>query len=217
MAEQLALDQLARDRRHVDRHEWPAAAAAVIVQGAGHQLLAGTAFAVDHHGEVRRGEPCDRAINLLHGGAAADQRQALVAVARGRFAGGDLGQGGCQSAPNDGQQLLEIEGFRQIFEGPALGCLHRRHQGGLSGHHDHPQIRAGAADARQQVQPVFVGHHHVGDHQIALAILHPAPQRGGVGGGAHLVARSPQSLGQYRADRAVVVGDEDGGRGHDWS
>ena len=41
VAEQLALDQLARDRRHVDRDERPAAPLAVIVQRAGDQLLAG--------------------------------------------------------------------------------------------------------------------------------------------------------------------------------
>ena len=66
-------------------------------------------------------------------------------------------------------------------------------------------------DARDQVQPVLVRHHHVGDHQVALAVLHPAPQRRGVAGAAHLVAGAAQRLRQHGADRAVVVGDQHGG------
>jgi hypothetical protein len=41
MPEQLALDEFARDRGHVDGDEGPAAPPPVIVQRAGHQLLAG--------------------------------------------------------------------------------------------------------------------------------------------------------------------------------
>ena len=52
VAEQLALDQFARDRRHVDGDERPVAALAVVVQRARHQLLAGAGFAGDHHREV---------------------------------------------------------------------------------------------------------------------------------------------------------------------
>ena len=52
MAEQLALDQLARDRGHVDCDERAASALAEIVQSAGYQLLAGAAFAHDRHREV---------------------------------------------------------------------------------------------------------------------------------------------------------------------
>jgi hypothetical protein len=46
VAEQFALDQIARDRRHVDGHERPVAALAVIVQRARHQFLAGAGLAV---------------------------------------------------------------------------------------------------------------------------------------------------------------------------
>ena len=84
----------------------------------------------------------------------------------------------------------------------------------LRAHHDDRQFRADAADARDEVQAVFIGHDDIGDDDIALAILHPAPERGGGGGGAHLIAGAPQGLGQNGADRAVVVGDQDGRQGH---
>ena len=48
MAEQLAFDQVARDRRHVDGDERPVAPLAVVVQRPRHQLLAGAGFAGDH-------------------------------------------------------------------------------------------------------------------------------------------------------------------------
>ncbi len=87
-----------------------------------------------------------------------------------------------QRAADHRQQFLQVERLGQIFEGAALGRLHRRHQRRLRAHHHHAQVRADALDARDQVQPVLVRHHHVGDHQVALAILHPAPQRRGVAG-----------------------------------
>ena len=80
VAEQLALDQLARDRGHVDRDERPGAALAEIVQRAGDQLLAGAALAGDHDRQVGAHQPGDRAVDLLHRRRAADQRQLLLGI-----------------------------------------------------------------------------------------------------------------------------------------
>jgi hypothetical protein len=77
MPEELALDQLARDRRHVHRDEGPAPALAVVVQGPGRQLLAGAGFAEDHHRQVSCHQPGHDPIDVLHGGRAADERQGL--------------------------------------------------------------------------------------------------------------------------------------------
>ena len=57
MAEQFALDEVVRDRRHVDGDEGPFLALAVIVQRAGDQLLARAGLAVDQHGEVDLHQP----------------------------------------------------------------------------------------------------------------------------------------------------------------
>ncbi len=216
VAEQLALDQLARDRRHVDRHERARAPPAVVVQGARDQFLAGAALAVDHHRQIRGRQPRDAAIDLLHRGTAADQRQLLVGVARRRRRGGRHRRRNRQRARDHRQQLLQVERLRQILERAALGRLHRCHQGRLRAHHHHAQLGAHAADARDQIQPVRVRHHHVGDDQVALAVLDPAPQGRGVRGAAHLVAGAAERLRQHGADRTVVIGDEDrrhGGHG----
>src|SRR6202012_3314360 len=54
VAEQLALEQLGRDRRAVDRDERPAGALAGGVDRARHQLLAGAALAGDQDRRQRR-------------------------------------------------------------------------------------------------------------------------------------------------------------------
>ena len=213
VAEQLAFNQLARDRRHVDRDERAGAPLAVVVQRAGDQFLAGAGLAVDHHRQVGGAEPRDGAVHLLHRRAAADQRQRFLGIARLRR-GRDRGRRRGQRAPDDRQQFLQIERLGQVFEGATLGGLHRGHQGGLRAHDDHPQVGTQLADARDQVEAVLVRHDHVGDHQVAFAILHPAPQRGGIAGGTHLIARAAERLGQHGADGTVVVGDQDGGEGH---
>src|SRR5690606_387874 len=65
-------------------------------------------------------------------------------------------------------------------------------------------------DAGQRVQPVAVGHDHVRNHQIALALFHPPHQRHQAGGRMDLAARPRQRLGQHGADGAVVIGNENG-------
>ena len=86
VAEQLALDQLARDRRHVDGDERAAAALAVVVHRARDELLAGAGFAVDHDRQVGAHQPRDDAVDLLHRRRAADDRQLLLEAAGRRRA-----------------------------------------------------------------------------------------------------------------------------------
>jgi len=125
VAEQLAFNELARDRGHVDRDEGPRAALAEIVQRPGDQLLPGTAFAGDHDGQIGPHQPGDRTIDLLHRRRPADQRQAAHR-ARPNWAPGALRRR-AERALDHGHQLAQIERFRQILEGAALGRLDRGH------------------------------------------------------------------------------------------
>lgn len=214
MAEQFGLDQFARDGGHVDGHEGPGAALAVVVQRARDQFLPGAALARDHGREVGGRQARDGAVDFLHGGRPADQGQlfALAVLAGGHGAGRRR-----QGAFHDGQKFLQVEGLGQVFEGPALGRLDGGREGGLRRHHHDAQFRAHALDARHEIQPVLVRHHDVGDDEVALAILDPAPERGGGGCGAHLVARASERLAEHGADGAVVVGDQDGARVVHWA
>ncbi|MGY3344827.1 hypothetical protein ACVWYK_003596 [Bradyrhizobium sp. USDA 4470] len=212
MAEQFGLDQVARDRRHVDRDERPVAALAVIMQRARHQFLTGAGLARDHHGEVGLHQACEHAVDFLHRGRAADQRDRLhLAVLVGRC---DPLLGLRQRAADDRDQLLQVEGLRQVFIGAALGGADRRHEGVLRTHDDDGQVRPHLLDPRQQVEGVFVRHHHVGDDEIALPLADPAPQRRGVAGQPDLVPGPGKCLVENRADGGVVISYENATCGH---
>ena len=212
VAEQLALDQFARDRRHVDRHERALPALAEVVQHARDQLLAGAALAVDHHGQVGLRQAGEDAIDLLHRRRAADERQLLAFDLLRRPLRRAPGLG--QRAADDGDHLVEVERLGQVLVGALLGRRQRRHQRVLRAHDDDRQIGADLLDARDEIEGVLVRHDDVGDDDIALALADPAPQRGGVAGGARRVAGARQRLVEHGADRGVVVGDEDRAAGH---
>ena len=74
VAEHLALQQVFGDGGAVDRPERPRGAAAVVVDGPSHQFLAGAGLAKDQHRYVLGGDPADSLVDLLHGGAAADEQ-----------------------------------------------------------------------------------------------------------------------------------------------
>ena len=211
--EQLAFDQLARDCRHVDGNERPAAAPAEIVQRAGDEFLAGTRFTDDQCRQIGRRDTRDDAVDVLHRRRASDERRLLtlkrrfVKLVDGPF----LDR---KRSVNNDNQVVEIEGFWQIFKGAAFGGSDRRHQRRMRAHHDDRKVGANALDARQQFETVFVGHDDVGDHQIALTVLDPAPQGRGLAGHAHLVAMARERPADDGADRLVVIDHQDGRARH---
>jgi hypothetical protein len=66
VAEELALDQLARQGGAIDFHQRPLAARAAIVDRARDELLAGAGLAVDEDGAVGRGDQPDPLEQALH-------------------------------------------------------------------------------------------------------------------------------------------------------
>ena len=215
MAEQFGFDEVARDRRHVDGDERTVAALAVVMERAGDQFLAGAGLAGDHHREVGLHQPRQHPVDFLHRRRAADQRDRIEFAFVGRACHPLLRLGQC--AADDGDELLQVERFWQILIGAALRGPDRRHEGILRAHDDNGQVRPHLLDARQQIERVLVGHHHVGDDEIALALAHPAPQRCGVAGQANLISSARKRLVQNRADGGVVICNEYATCGHRYS
>ena len=89
VAEQLAFQQALRDGGAVDGQERPVGPAAVVVESAGDQFLAGAALAEDQHVHVLRRDAADRLAHLLHDRRAADD---LVARFLRRQHGGNVHQ-----------------------------------------------------------------------------------------------------------------------------
>src|SRR5690606_36300990 len=70
--EELALHELARDRGAVDDDERPALPVRVVVDGAGDELLAGPALALDRDREVAADRLLDEPVVALHRAAVPD-------------------------------------------------------------------------------------------------------------------------------------------------
>ncbi len=201
------------NRRHVDGDEGAVAALAEIVQRLGHQLLAGAGFAGDQHGEVGAGEPGDDPVDLLHRRRPADDRQLLLVQRLPRVAH-RLAAPALERALHGSDQAGDVERLRQILEGAALGRPDRGQQRVVGAHHDDRQVGAELLDARQEVEAVLVGQAHVGDHDIALAVDDPAPERARDARRLDVVALPRQRAGDHRADRRVVLGDQNGLAAH---
>jgi len=176
------------------------------VERAGDQLLAGAGLAVDEHGEVRLHQPREDAVDLLHRRGATHQRHRLADVGQlFQLAGARFGE----RAADDADQLLQVERLGQVLVRPAFGRADRGHERVLRADHDDWQIGPALLDPRQQLERVLVRHDHVGDDEIAVTAVDPAPQGRGVAGAAHIVPGARQRLVQDSADRAVIVGDKD--------
>ena len=73
MAEQFALDEVLRQGAAIDGDERHVGPRALVVDGAGDQLLAGAGFAEDQHGRIGGSDLGDELPNALHGAVCADQ------------------------------------------------------------------------------------------------------------------------------------------------
>ncbi len=212
MAEQFGFNEIARDRRHVHRDERAVASFAIVVQRTRHQFLACAGLTGNHHREIGLHQAREHPVDLLHRRRAADQRNRIELVFVGMMGSAFLRLG--QRPPDNGDQFLEIKRLRQIFVGAPLRCADRGHEGVLCAHHDDGQIGPHLLDPRQQIEGIFIGHHHVGNDKVALALADPTPQSGGITSQAHLVSGAGQRLIQYRTDCGIVVGDQNATYGH---
>ena len=74
VAEELRVDQLARNRAAIDAHERPAVPLAAIVNRAGDQFLAGARFAQNQHGHFGAADQIDALHDVRQAGLFADDR-----------------------------------------------------------------------------------------------------------------------------------------------
>ena len=118
MPEELALQQRFRQGRAIDPDERPGAAAGILVQGLGHQLLAGARLAGDEHRSLGVGDPADELVHRLHGGAAADDTLAAVGKDGGAQVAGHAPL--VQGPPQRGANGFGFQRLHQVVEGAGL-------------------------------------------------------------------------------------------------
>ncbi len=163
VAEELALDQRGGEGGDVDGDEGRPLARPVIVDGAGHQLLAGAALAGDEHRDGRGGGPADRLPHPEHARALADER----GVALARRAGGGGGDGGrLHRAAKGVEERVEVEGLGDVVERPELHRVDGALAVPVGGGHHHRKRRVGGAQLGEQLDAVAVLEAHVEEDAV---------------------------------------------------
>ncbi len=145
--EQLALEQRLGHGRAVDGDEGVGRAAALVVEGAGDQVLARPGLAVDEHRRGGVGDPEHEGADVTHRAVLADdrldgvhlrerlaQRSGLVAEAR-------LGE----RAIEEQDQLVHLERLGEVVVRALADRLDGGVDGAEGGHHDDRPVRGGGA------------------------------------------------------------------------
>jgi hypothetical protein len=120
-------------------------------------------------GRAARRRLNDQVEHLLHPRAAADDAgEAVVAGLQVLLEGDVLGHqpAALDGVVEDDQHLVVLERLGDVVEGALLhgadGGFHRRE----GGDHDHRQVVVDRPHRVEDLQPVHLGHHHVGDDRV---------------------------------------------------
>ena len=183
---------------------------AVLVDGAGDQLLAGAALAGDQHRDVLSGDAADGLVDLAHGGAGADDGAVHVGVRR-RF--GDHGRlahppGHLQRLADHAPQLVQVERLEQVIVGALLHRLDGRVRRLGQGDEDDRDAGVDLADLLVDLQSGLVGQAQVEQNNVGR--LGPdAFQTSGAGrGNLDAVTGSGKCLTHLLRDQDRVIIDE---------
>ena len=205
------LDELLGDGRAVDLDEGLARAQAVGMDGAGDELLARAALAVDEHRGVGRGDLEDLLPEVLDEGVVADDLVALLRLllevlafpAEARL---------LEGVADADQDPLPVEGLLQEVEGPQLGRLDRRLDGALARDHDDLGDERPLAELGQDLETAPAGHLDVEEDEVDpdrlpqhLQAVLARPRL------EELVALVLEDHLQRLADPLLVVDDQDPG------
>ncbi len=210
VAEQLAFQDVLAQRGAVQGDERLVLARAVLMDRLRDQFLAGAGLALDQHAGVGRGDPLQAVDHLVHLRAGADhplEAEFFVQPAVQFGVRPPQPQAG-RGFFGDGPQLAQIERLEQIVERPLLHGRHGRGDRAVAGDQDHLGVGQGLLGAGQDLQPVDVVHHQVGDDDVERLLLDQlGPLRAGGGHGA-VVADALQAFGDGLGVRGVVVDDQ---------
>ena len=206
VSEQLALDQLFRNRRAVDFHEGFGFPRAQGVDGVRHQLFPGTALAVDQHAAVGRGHQLHLLAQRLHGHAVADDAVFRLRVAAQPHVF-ELQPPVIQRVLQHHGELLDGKRLLQKIEGAQLGGLDGGLNIAVAGDHDHrrPVADGNLLDARERLHAIDPRQPDIEQHQLgglARQIFQALFARGY---GPRLIALVVQHPAQGLPDAGLVV------------
>ena len=168
VAEQLGLEELFLQGAAVHGDKVAHGSPALLMQGAGHQLLACSALALDQDRDVALRDRGDGLLHPHERRADADH-EARTPLLRLEPLGTELmvaAQGGIvQGTPHHEGQLLRAYGLEQVFEGARLHGIDGVAYRAKGRQHDHRLV---SHQLRQPRQAVAVGEFDIGDDQVGF-------------------------------------------------
>ena len=211
VAEELAFQQVFRERGAVDLDQAAGPGGVAEMDGLGHQLLAGPRLAGDQDRAGRRGDPLDAGEDLHHLPAPSQQVVVGVAPAEPVAQVGDLVD---QAAILEGlvdQQLQPLGVDRLLDEimGTQLHGLDGRLDRGVGRHDDRRHRQVAVANLADQVEPADPGQPQVGDDERIRPLDQPFQGGRPLAGHADLPIGSGEKLGKLLADQLAVIHHED--------
>ncbi len=215
MPEELALDEVLRDGPAVDGDEGPGPPAALRVDGAGRDLLARPAVALEQHGDVAlRGLP-EQGQGLPHGGGLAEDRPEPGGPPQLLGQGLDAGPEPAVLAgvPERGDEPGPVQGLLQEVVGPEPHAVDGDADLPLPGEDHHGDLRPRTVELRQEGLPAGVGQVQVEDDRPGGILLEPAARLGPAGGRDGREAGFVED-GPLQAEHLGVVVDEEHPVGH---
>ena len=145
------------------------------------------------------------------GAADADDVVEGVALVQLLAQGGDLAPqpATLQGPAHEGEQLVVVERFLQVVEGPLLDGAYRRGHVAVGGHHHHLAVPSPGAQTGHRLEAVPPGQGEVHQHEVRR-ILGGGAQTGLAGLHRRRVEPLfPQQEGHDLPDAGLVVDDED--------
>src|SRR6266699_2008503 len=211
VAEELALDQLARERSAVHLDERLRAPRPVVVERVGDQLLAGAARAADEDREIGVRHLADHVEDALHPRALADQASEAIRARHLLLQEPERAPHlhAVEQALDHQLELVVVEGLRDVVGGAQLHRLDRDLLRAEGGDHDDRRLGRVLAHPAQDVHAAHVLEAQVGDDEVVGILREPREGLLARVYGVDLVpARAEQAL-DGDADRALVVDDQD--------
>ncbi len=209
VAEQFALGQRGAERRQVHGHERTVGAAAVAVDRAGRQFLAGAAFSAQQDAGLRGGRQRDAFEHLLHHGRSSHQPGGVFRAGRRR----ELRPAG-HCPPDRPLGRLQVERLNQVLERALADGLDGRVQIAVGGDDDDRRIAATLAQLLHRRQAVQAGQADVEHHGIGRLLGGQFQRLLGGRGRDHFVAQAFPQAAQGPADARFVIHDQQSRHGH---
>jgi hypothetical protein len=211
VAEQLRLEQLARDRAAVDRDERPLRAAAGAVDAARHQLLAGAALARDEHVRVRRRHLAHQVVHALDAGRLADDPAVGVGLAQAALEQRVLAPDAslAERARHRVQEVVVVERLDDVVDRAVAqrldGALDRR----VARHQDDRDLAVDLAQPADRVEPRRIRQLEIGDDQIDDARMDRAQAVAHRPGHLGAIALAREQQLHHLREPGIVVDHED--------